>query len=110
MDARVVESPRLAGEISAAELKDFTSVIIPFKISGALASPSVVVDIDTLLRKEVEKQLEKEAGKLIDRLFGEDKKPADGETVDGEPEDEEKKEEPDAKDLIKDALKNIFKD
>ena len=110
MDARVVESPQLAGEISAAELNDFTSAIVPFKISGPLASPSVVVDIEALIRQEVEKQIEKEADKLIDRLFGGDEKPADGETVDGESEDEEKKEEPDAEELIKDALKNIFKD
>jgi len=109
MDARVVESPELAGEISAEELKDFTSVIIPFKISGPLASPSIAVDIDVLIRREVEKQLEKEADKLIDRLFGRDKKPADGETADGEPEGEQKKEEPDAEDLIKDALKSIFR-
>lgn len=104
MDARVVESPELAGEVSAAELKDFTSAIIPFKISGPLESPSIVVDVDALIRKEVEKRLEKEANKLIDSLFGKDKKPADGES-----EDEEEK-EPDAEDLIKDALKSIFRD
>jgi AsmA protein len=108
MDARVVESPELAGEISAEELKDFTSAIIPLKISGPLASPSVVVDIDAMIRKEVEKQLEKEADKLIDRLFGKDEEPADGESEDEE-EEEEEDEEPDAEDLIKDALKNIFK-
>ena len=110
MDARVIESPELAGEISAEELKDFTSAIIPFKISGPLASPAVVVDVEVLVRREVEKQLEKHADDLIDSLFGKDKEPAEGETEGDEAVDEEKKEEQDAEDLIKDALKNIFKD
>jgi AsmA protein len=113
MDARVVESPELAGELSAAELKDFTSVVIPLKISGPLASPSIVPDFEVLLKREVEKQIEKEKDKLIDRLLGIKREPDDAEQADGEPQEEgqeEQDEEQKAEDLIKDALKNLFKD
>lgn len=110
MEARVVESPELAGEISPEELKDFTSVVVPFKISGPMASPSIRVDIDALIRDEVEKQIEKRAGDFINSLLGGDKKQADDAAADEPSEGEEKKEEPDTEDLIKDALKNLFKD
>jgi AsmA protein len=60
MDARVVESPELAGELSAAELKDFTSATIPMVVSGPLASPTIAPDFELLLKREVEKQIEKE--------------------------------------------------
>jgi AsmA protein len=108
MDARVIESPEFAGEVSAAELKDFTSVVIPLKISGPLASPSIVPDIEILIRREVEKEIEKQKEVLLDRLFGGDKKPADDEAADEESAEGEK--EQDAEDLIKDALKDLFRD
>ena len=112
MDARVVESPELAGELSAAELKDFTSVVIPLKISGPLASPSIAPDFELLLKREVEKQIDKEKDKLIDRLLGRDRDPAESEQAEGEPqeEQEEQSEEQQAEDLIKDALDKLFKD
>ena len=111
MDASVIESPEFAGEVSAAELKDFTSVVIPLKISGPLASPSITPDIEILIRREVEKEIDKQKDVLLDRLLGGDKKPADGEPADEESADgEEEEEEQDAEDLIKDALKDLFKD
>jgi AsmA protein len=110
MDARVIESPEFAGEVSAAELKDFTSVVIPLKISGPLASPSIMPDIEILIQREVEKEIEKQKDALLDRLLGGDKKPADGEAADEESADGEKEEEQDAEDLIKDALKDLFRD
>ena len=113
MDARVVESPELAGELSAAELKDFTSANIPLKISGPLASPSIAPDFELMLKREVKKQIDKEKDKLIDRLLGIKKEPAEGEQAEGEPQEEgpeEQDEEQKAEDLIKDALKNLFKD
>ena len=110
MDASVIESPEFAGEVSAAELKDFTSVVIPLKISGPLASPSITPDIEVLIRQEVEKEIEKQKDALLDRLLGGDKKPADGEPADEESADGEEEEEQDAEDLIKDALKDLFKD
>ena len=110
MDASVIESPEFAGEVSAAELKDFTSVVIPLKISGPLASPSITPDIEVLIRQEVEKEIEKQKDALLDRLLGGDKKPTDGEPADEESADGEEEEEQDAEDLIKDALKDLFKD
>jgi len=105
MDARVIDSPEFAGEVSAAELKDFTSAVIPLKISGPLESPTIAPDIEKMLRREVEKQIERQADDLIGRLLGGKKEPADEQSNDGE-----KNEEPDAEDLIKDALKDLFKD
>ena len=109
MDARVIESPEFAGEVSAAEMKDFTSAVIPLKISGPLASPSIVPDIDALVRREVEKQIDKKKDELLDRLLGRDKKPAEGEAGDEKPAEEEKDEKQDAEEQIKDALDKLFK-
>ena len=88
MDARVVESPELAGELSAAELKDFTSANIPLKISGPLASPSIAPDFELMLKREVKKQIDKEKDKLINRLLGIKEEPAEGEQAEGEPQEE----------------------
>jgi AsmA protein len=110
MDARVVDSPEFAGQVSAAELQDFTSAVIPLRIRGPLASPSITPDIETMLRREIEKQIDQKADDLINRLLGSKNEPADGETADEQSNDGENNEEPDAEDLIKDALKNIFKE
>lgn len=109
MDARVIDSPEFAGEVSAAELKDFTSAVIPLKISGPLASPSIVPDIDVLIRREVEKQIDKHKDELLDRLLGRDKEPAEGEAGDEKPAEEEKDEKQDAEEQIKNALDKLFK-
>ena len=115
MEARVVDNPEFAGAVSEAELKDFTSAVIPLKVSGPLASPSIKPDFDLMLRREVEKHLDKKKDelkdRLMDRLLGGDDKPADGEPVEEGSEDadsEEKEEEQDPEDKIKDALKDIF--
>ena len=108
MDARVIDSPEFAGEVSAAELKDFTSAVIPLKISGPLASPSIVPDINVLIRREVEKQIDKHKDELLDRLLGRDKKPAEGEAGDEKPAEEEKDEKQDAEEQIKNALDKLF--
>jgi AsmA protein len=65
MDARVVDSPEFAGQVSAAELRDFTSAVIPLRISGPLESPSITPDIETMLRREIEKQIDQKADDLI---------------------------------------------
>jgi len=106
MDARIVESPELVGQLSAAELKDFTSAVIPLKISGPLASPSIRPDMEVMLRREVKKQIEKNRDKLLKKLLGGKDEQADSEETaeDGE------EEEPDAEDGIKDLLKGLFGD
>lgn len=113
MEARVLDSPEFAGQVSAAELKDFTSAVIPLKVSGSLASPSIKPDIDALIKQQIQKKFEKEKKKFFNRLLGmplpaDDAKPASEAEDTDNPEDNEAEEEPDAEDLIKDALKNLF--
>ncbi|MDH5213215.1 MAG: AsmA family protein [Gammaproteobacteria bacterium] len=100
LQARVMEKPEFAGNVSEAELKDYTQAVIPLKVSGPLASPSIKPDVNALLRKEIEKK----GGELLDKLLGGEKEPAEGETAEGE-EQEEKSTE----DKVKDKLKDLFK-
>ena len=102
MEARVVESPEFAGEVSAGEIRDFTSLVIPLKVYGPLSSPTIVPDVEAIIRREVEKEIEKQKDALIDKLLGGDDKPAEG--------DEEEEKEPDVEDQIKNALKKLLKD
>lgn len=113
MEARVLDSPEFAGQVSAAELKDFTSAVIPLKVSGSLASPSIKPDIDALIKQQIKKKFEKQKNKLFNRLLGRpepaaDAPPAGEENNTETPKDNEEQKEPDPEDLIKDALKNIF--
>lgn len=101
MQARVVEKPEFAGQVSDAELADYTQAVIPLRITGPFASPSIKPDVNALLRKELEKQ----GNKLIDKLLGGEKKPAEGEETGEEQPEEEKSPE----DLVKDKLKDLFK-
>lgn len=104
MQARVVEKPEFAGQVSDAELADYTQAVIPLKITGPFASPSIKPDVNALLRKELEKQ----GNKLIDKLLGGEKKPA--EPAEGEEAGEEQpEEEKSPEDLVKDKLKDLFK-
>ena len=47
------------------ELNDFTRAVIPLRITGPLAAPSIKPDVEEMLRKEVEKKVK---DKLEDKL------------------------------------------
>ncbi len=100
MQARVLDKPEFAGDVSLAELNDYTQAIIPLKISGPLASPSIKPDVDAMLRKEIEKK----GSELLEKLLRGEKKPTDGEA----PADEQPAEEKSAEEQIKDKLKDLF--
>jgi len=110
---RVLEKPEFMTDVSQEELKDFTSAVIPFKISGPLAGPSIRPDIEALLKGRVEEEAKK---LLLDKLLGgADEPPADGEepAAEGEgPADEEQQpeEEKDIEDQLKDEAKKRLKD
>ena len=112
LEARVLERPESLDGVTAEELDDFTEAVIPLKISGALASPSVKPDVERLLRKRVEDEIK---DKLFDRLLGGDKEPepaaAEGDAPTEEPSGEEqpKDVEDEIKDELEDKLKDIFK-
>ena len=102
MQARVLDKPEFAGEVSQEELGDYTQAVIPLKISGPLASPSIKPDVNAMLRKEIEKK----GSELLDKLLGGEKKPADGEAPAEEQPAEEKSAEEQLKDKLKDLLRN----
>ena len=65
LSARVFEKPEFAGGMTDEELDDFTKAVIPLRITGPLADPSIKPDVEGMLRKEVE---EKVKDKLEDKL------------------------------------------
>ena len=65
LSARVLEKPEFAGDVTEEELEDFTEAVIPLRITGPLAAPSIKPDVEAMLRKEVEKKVK---DKLEDKL------------------------------------------
>ncbi|MEX0975855.1 MAG: AsmA family protein [Woeseia sp.] len=117
MQARVLERPEFATAATDSELADFTEAVIPLRISGPLASPSVRPDIDGMLRAEVKKVVEEKRDelrdRLVNRLLGGDKAEAEAAgaaeaTETGEPGDVPEEEEKDAEDQLKDSLRRLF--
>ncbi|MBT8088190.1 MAG: AsmA family protein [Gammaproteobacteria bacterium] len=119
LTARVFERPEALQEVSEEELADFTKAVIPMKITGPLASPSVKPDVGKMLRQRVEEEVK---DRLLDKLFGgkdepadEGDAPAEGEaSAEGEAEADtanETVEEPteeSAEDELKRKLKGLF--
>lgn len=67
LSGRVFEQPEyLPDEVTPEELEDLTRAVIPLRISGPLASPSVGIDFEALLREELEERVEEE---IKDRLL-----------------------------------------
>lgn len=107
LQARVLEQPEFVDAASEAELNDFTEAIIPLKVTGPLADPSIQPDIEAMLRAEAKRALEKEADKLTKKLLGDllgGSGQATGDQADGEQAEEEEKPE----DALKNALKKLF--
>ncbi len=94
MTARVLERPEFVTDATEEEMAEFTQAVIPLKISGPLASPSIRPDIEALLKKRVEEEAKK---RLLDKLLGDDEAAEDEEG------------EKDAEDVLKDKLKDLFK-
>ncbi len=117
LTARVLERPETLAGISEDELDDFTEAVIPLKITGPLASPSVKPDIEGLVRQRVKQELK---DRLFDKLLGGKKEetapaPEEGAAEDApaeeapaEAEPEEKSAEEILEDKLKDKLKDIF--
>lgn len=71
LSARILERPEFLAGASADELDEFTEAIIPLKITGPLAAPSVKPDLERLLRQRVEEEVkDKIKDKLEDKLKG----------------------------------------
>jgi AsmA protein len=110
--ARVLERPDFIEGASEEELAEYTEAVIPIRITGSLADPSVRPDVEDMLREEVKGRIEEEKErlqkKLLERLgieSEEEAAPADGENL--APEDEQPAEEEES---VEDQLKKKLKD
>lgn len=81
--ARVLERPDLFTDASAEELDAYTEAVIPLRLTGAIASPTVRPDIEGMVRDAAKQKIEEEKDRLRRRLL--DK------LVDDDEEDEAKK-------------------
>lgn len=99
LSARVLERPEFANGATEEELKEFTGAVIPLKITGPLADPSIKPDVREMLKKEAKKEVKK---KLLEKLLDRDEE-ADQEATDEEPSKKKKD-----RDKLKDALKDLL--
>jgi len=100
MSARILERPEFIEGATDAELDEFTEAVIPLKITGSLADPSITPDVGQMLKKEAEKEIKK---RLLDELL-------DGgadESTDEPANDQQGKKKKD-RDKVKDALKDLL--
>jgi AsmA protein len=110
MEVRVLDRPEFMGGATEEELADFTSTVVPLKITGLLSAPSVRPDIEGIFRARVEEVIEEKKeelrDQLINRLLGPEDPPPDGE--DPEAQDDEAVEEDPEEKLKRDLLKKLF--
>jgi len=110
--ARVLERPDFIEGASEEELAEYTEAVIPIRITGSLADPSVRPDVEDMLREEVKGRIEEEKERLQKKLLErlgiepeEEAAPADGDNL--APEDEQPAEEEES---VEDQLKKKLKD
>jgi AsmA protein len=112
VQARVLDKPELMSGVSEAELADFTTTVVPVKITGPLSSPSVRPDIEAVFRQQVEGALEEQKeelkNRLFDRLLGGDEEEQVDEEGSGEPKEEEAEEEDLEEQLKNKLLKDLI--
>ena len=99
--SRVLEQPELMGDVTAAELDDFTKAVVPVRITGTLAEPDFGLDLAEAARERVEEEVR---GRLLDLLGGD-------EAAEGDPDaaaDEEQQPQ-DPEDAVKDRLRDLLR-
>jgi AsmA protein len=72
MTARILESPEFVDAASEEELEEFTEAVIPLRITGSLAAPSIAPDIEEMLKEEVREKVEEEIKDQLKKLLGGD--------------------------------------
>jgi AsmA protein len=102
---RFLQKPEFATDVTPEELDDFTEAVIPFRITGPLADPTIAPDLEAMLRDAAEEEAKR---LIIDKLLGGDDEPAEGEEgAEGEP-GKEKDVEEQLKDEARKRLKDLF--
>ena len=106
LTARILERPEFIEGATEEELEEFTEAVIPLKITGSLADPSIKPDIEEALKEEVKEEVRK---KLFEKLLGGDEQAEEGtdEASDEQSGDEEPKKKKN-RDKLKDALKDLI--
>jgi AsmA protein len=69
LTARILERPEFLSDATPEELDEFTEAVIPLKITGPLASPSVRPDVEKLLRQRVEEEIKDRLEDKLKDLF-----------------------------------------
>jgi AsmA protein len=67
LSARILERPEFVAEATPEEIEELTEVVIPLKITGRVASPSIAPDLEKLLQQRVEEEIKDQ---LKDKLKG----------------------------------------
>lgn len=113
--ARVLERPDFIEGASEEELAEYTEAVIPIRITGSLADPSVRPDVEDMLREEVKGRIEEEKERLQKKLLErlgiepeEEAAPADGENLAPEDEQPAEEEEESVEDQLKKKLKDLL--
>ena len=102
LTARILERPEFVEGASEEELEEFTEAVIPLRITGPLAEPSIKPDIEEALKEEVKEEVKK---KLFEKLLGDEEETE--EATDETTGDEEPKKKKD-RDKLKDALRDLI--
>ena len=101
LKARFIEQPELMGDVTAAELDDFTKAVLPIRITGTLAAPDFGLDLAEAARARVKEEV---TDRLLDFLGrgGDEEAAADPDAAPGDPAQ-------DLEDVIKDRLRKLLR-
>ena len=69
LQARVLKKPEAMAGATPEEIEDFTKTVIPLKITGSLASPTVRPDVEALLKQQVEEEVKEKLEEKLKDLF-----------------------------------------
>jgi AsmA protein len=69
LQARVLKKPEAMAGATPEEIEDFTKTVIPLKITGSLASPTVRPDLESLLKQRVEEEVKEKIEEKLKDLF-----------------------------------------
>ena len=72
LDARVLDKPELTDVATPEEIEDLTQVVIPLRIDGPLASPSVGVDFEKIIEDQVKQEVEEQIEEKLEEVLEEE--------------------------------------
>lgn len=101
LEARVLEKPEFIDAASQEELDDFTQAVIPMRIGGSLASPSIRPDVEGMLKAEVSRKVEEKRDELKDRVLNK--------LLGGDDDEEQDEQQQERRNRLEDRLKDLLK-